>query len=101
MRFGLTDLEFLFINEKLILPLKEKKAKVFLFGSRANGKFKKFSDIDLFYVPSADRAIPANFIYKLLSEVEESSFPYKIDLVNYFELASSYKKNVDTEKLEL
>ena len=98
---GLTEAEFNYLHQKLIKPLNEKKAGVYLFGSRANGKYKKFSDIDLLYVPSSDTPIPQHFIYSLLLEIEESQFPYKIDLVHDQELASSYRQNVELEKLLL
>lgn len=100
MKFGLTETEFLFLNEKLIIPLKQHGGQVFIFGSRATGKFKKFSDIDLLYKESAS-PIPNSLIYKLLSFMEESSFPYKIDLVNDKELAKSYRENVERDKIEV
>ena len=98
---GLTEGEFQFLNEKLIQPLKKHGAQVFLFGSRANGKFQKFSDIDLLYVESDQQSLPGYFIYSLLAEIEESNFPYKIDLVNEQELATSYRANVELQKIAL
>ena len=90
MTYGLSDSEFQFLQEKLIQPLKQYGAEVFLFGSRANGKFKRFSDIDLLFDDSIQK-IPNFEIYRLLSEIEESSFPYKIDLVANKDLAQSYR----------
>ncbi len=101
MIYGLTDVEFKFLQEKLIQPLKDKKAQVFLFGSRATGKHQKYSDIDLLFVPAVDGAIPSHFIHSLLSEIEDSHFSYKIDLVDQNELASSYRANVEKEKIQL
>ena len=101
MKHGLTDAEFFFLQSKLIQPLKEKKAKIFLFGSRATGHYQKFSDIDILYIPDADTPLYKHFIFSLLSEIEESNFPYKIDLVNIHELALSYKEKIEQEKIEL
>ncbi len=98
---GLTDAEFKFLQKKLIQPLKEKKALVFLFGSRATGKYQRFSDIDLLFVPAIDGSTPMHFIHSLLSEIEDSHFPYKVDLVNQNELASSYRASVAKEKIQL
>lgn len=100
MIYGLSESEFQFLQEKLIQPLKQQGAKVFLFGSRANGKFKKFSDIDILFDDSVKK-IPTFEIYRLLSEIEESSFPYKIDLVANNDLAQSYRTNVEQEKIAL
>lgn len=101
MIYGLNSTEIQFLEEKLIFPLKQNGAKVFVFGSRANGKFQKFSDIDLLYEEDPSRPIPAHLIYFLLNVIEESQFPYKIDLVNSKELANSYKDSVDCDKIEI
>ena len=101
MKYGLTDSEFQFLNEKVIKPLKQVQAKVYLFGSRANGKFKKFSDIDILYVPQSSQPIPLGVISQIILTLEESDFAYKIDLVSSAELAHSYRASVDKEKIEL
>ena len=100
---GLTKEENNFLFSELILPLKKMGCKVFLFGSRANGKYKKFSDIDILYVEplEADKKVASNKIQNLIATMEESSFAYKVDLVNYNELAQSYKHTADLEKQEL
>lgn len=100
MKYGLTDSEFSFLSEQLITPLKSQGALVYLFGSRAKGTHTKFSDIDILYRDPSD-AIPNAEIYRLLSHMEESSFPYKIDLVNHAELASSYREDVERTKIQL
>lgn len=98
---GLTQAELQFIQNTLISPLKSKGARVFIFGSRAKGTFKKFSDIDLLYCLSDGVIIPGHYIYQLLSDLEESNFPYKVDLINEVELATSYKDNILLEMKEL
>jgi predicted nucleotidyltransferase len=101
MKYGLSELELEFLEKQLIEPLKSYRAKVFLFGSRANGKYKKFSDIDLLYSPHKSHEIPSDVIYSLLAFMENSSFPYKIDLVKESDLAKSYQDSVNKEKIEL
>jgi len=100
MKFGLTEEEFSFLTQNLIEPLKHHGAEVFLFGSRANGKFQKFSDIDLLY-KEGKNSLSDSFIYERLSFIEESSFPYKIDLVNDKSLAKSYRDSVEKDKVKL
>lgn len=100
MKHGLSDSEWSFLLEELILPLKRHGAQVFLFGSRADGRYKKFSDVDLLYKPLIG-PIPAAEVYRLLSKMEESEFPYKIDLVSDGELAQSYRDSVERSKVEL
>ena len=79
MKFGLSESEYIFLFEKLINPVKKLGAKVFIFGSRARGTEQKFSDIDLCYQDLNN--IPSAKLYELLMDIEESNFPYKIDLV--------------------
>ncbi len=98
---GLNQSELEFINEKLIAPLKAKGARVFIFGSRAKGTHKKFSDIDFLYRLPVGLEIPGHYIYQLISDIEESSFPYKIDLIDEREFAASYKKQVLLEMQEV
>jgi predicted nucleotidyltransferase len=98
---GLSKDEFDFLYEKLIRPLKDRGATVFIFGSRAKGTHKKFSDIDILFSNASDKTIPSNELYEIVSFFEDSNFPYKIDLVNDTELASSYRASVDREKIEL
>ncbi len=101
MAYGLTASELEFLNHNLIKPLKMLDTKVYIFGSRATGKFKKFSDIDLLYVPSKHQSVSLSTLSKIIMSLEESDFPYKIDLVNADEIAASYKDNIEKDMIEL
>jgi predicted nucleotidyltransferase len=100
LRFGLTDDEFLLLKEKLIDPLKTKGARVYIFGSRATGNHQRFSDVDILY-DDLSKKIEDDFIYILKSSLEDSDFPYKIDLVNIVKIAASYWPSIDAQKTEL
>ena len=58
---------------------KDEDVKIYLFGSRAEGKNSPYSDIDLAFESNRD-------ISKKLSQLkyilEESNLPYKVDIVN-------------------
>ena len=56
---------------------------VFLFGSRAKGNFKKGSDVDLVILNSE---VKTNDLLQLKNDFEESSLPYKIDLIDFKDL---------------
>jgi len=89
--FGLTDSDV-----KVLKNIFEKYGarNVYIFGSRARGDYKRYSDIDLFVkdkIPKAQKA-------KLSLELQESSIPYTIDLVFFDELQSDkLKQEVDYE----
>lgn len=67
------------LKEFLIDYFKDKKVKVYLFGSRARGDNTGFSDIDIGIV--SDEEISRDIV--ILREIlEESSIPYKVDIVD-------------------
>jgi len=101
MKFGLTETELNWLFSTVVVPLKSQEAKVYVFGSRANGKFKKFSDLDLCYVEKSEKPVSSKIIFEIITATQNSTFSYKIDLVNYSELADSYRVNIDAEKIEL
>lgn len=98
MNFGLSQDEFEFLNKELIVPLKSLGAQIWIFGSRARGDHKRYSDIDVMVSSNKE-------LNKLLSErkefFENSNFPYKLDLVFWNEFADSYKDNFHKEKIEV
>jgi predicted nucleotidyltransferase len=53
---------------------------VHIFGSRAKGISKPGSDIDLAIM---NKEINSNTLLKLKNDFEESSLPYKVDLVDF------------------
>ncbi len=57
-----------------------KKVRVYLFGSRARGTGKPFSDIDLAFASSEDLSVELALLRDYL---EESNLPYKVDLLEY------------------
>ena len=101
VRFGLNSSDLDFLMQNLVQPLKDQKAKVFIFGSRAIGKHHQFSDVDLLFVEDPNNSIDSSLISKIIILFEESRFPYKIDLVNDRDLAKSYRQNVEASKVEL
>lgn len=57
-----------------------KNAEIFVFGSRVQGKAKPYSDVDI-ALKSAEE-IPFEKILMLKLKFEESTFPYKVDIVD-------------------
>jgi predicted nucleotidyltransferase len=53
---------------------------VFIFGSRAKGTYKLGSDIDLAIM---NEGVNDTLVSKLKSDFEDSSLPYRVDLVNF------------------
>jgi len=94
--YGLDKNSWAILNEIAINPLHQHNAELWVFGSRAIGKHKQFSDLDILVVTK--RNLPEFLLSNIRSALEESDLPIKIDLVLNQELADSYRKNVDLQK---
>jgi predicted nucleotidyltransferase len=101
MRFGLTKTQFKILEELVLKPLLSQKVELFVFGSRARGDFHPFSDIDLLYREVPGHAIDESIISKIKEDIEESSFPIKVDLVNDANLADSYRTSVEKNMIKI
>ncbi len=71
---------------------------VYTFGSRAKGTYKTGSDIDLAVMNSG---VSFDAICAIKGELEESSLPYSVDVVNYPELQNEeLKEHIDRVGVE-
>ncbi|MFN3454468.1 MAG: nucleotidyltransferase family protein [Pseudobdellovibrio sp.] len=99
MKFGLEEDQYQILENIIISPLKKYGAKVWIFGSRAKGTHRKFSDVDLMY--EAQNELPKGFVFEITSQLEESNFEYKLDLVHRKDVAQSYKDSIESSKIEI
>lgn len=101
MRFGLKESDFQLVQDLVVAPLKKKGAQIFVFGSRARGQHHQFSDLDLFYIEAPATPVSGLELSNIRELLEESNLPVKVDLVNWCDLAESYKNSADRDKVEL
>ncbi len=80
--YGLTERDMKTLHEIFQRHASIKEVK--LFGSRAKGNFKPGSDIDLAVM---NNEVRENELLRVRAEMDESTLPYRIDLVNYNALA--------------
>ncbi|MGH7062689.1 MAG: nucleotidyltransferase family protein [Stellaceae bacterium] len=64
----------------VLAALGEHDAAVWLFGPWARGEVRQHSDIDIAILPRDD--LPVGFFGGLQADLEESSIPYDVDLVD-------------------
>jgi uncharacterized protein len=98
MKFGLDPKEFEILDQLLLQPLRNHGAKIWVFGSRARGDHKKYSDLDVLYQAGN---LPSGLMYDIKTNLEESKLPIKVDIVNDSELAKSYRESVEKDRVEL
>jgi uncharacterized protein len=101
MKYGLTDQQLSLLSDLVISPLKAHGATVWIFGSRARGDHKPFSDIDIMFKPQTGKELPSGFLSRLREDLEESRLPFKVDLVDLNEMAESYKDGALGDRLLL
>ena len=73
--------------------------RVFVFGSRAGGTVKPWSDLDLSI--EGPGPLPLSTLATLREEFDESSLPWKVDLVDRFTTSDEFGSIIDRHKLEL
>jgi uncharacterized protein len=68
------------LRRMVLAALGEHDAAVWLFGSCARGEPRQHSDIDIAILPRD--ALPLGFFAELGADIEESTIPYDVDLVD-------------------
>jgi uncharacterized protein len=68
------------LRRLVLAALGEHDAAVWLFGSCARGAPRQHSDIDIAILPRS--AFPAGWFGELQADIEESTIPYDVDLVD-------------------
>ncbi|MEK9166935.1 MAG: nucleotidyltransferase domain-containing protein [Patescibacteria group bacterium] len=81
--------------KKHLLSILKPGAKFFLFGSCLTGD--NFADVD---VGLSGEGFDDKKISLLKEELENSTFPYKVDLVNFNEVDESFSTEVFSKKIK-
>jgi predicted nucleotidyltransferase len=68
------------LRHMVLTALGEHDAGVWLFGSCARGEPRQHSDIDVAILPRDE--LPLGFFGELQADIEESTIPYDVDIVD-------------------
>lgn len=79
-----------------ISVLKGHSIKTCLFGSRATGNARRFSDIDI-ALDAGGKPVPIALMVRLMSLLEESHIPFRVDLVDMQGVSAFVKESVKKE----
>lgn len=96
--FGLEDRHINFIKETLIKYIPNPNAKFYVFGSRAKGKYREYSDIDI-AIDSSDLTLDIKS--KLESDFENSTFPYEVDILDLNNIKEDFKNLIKDDMILL
>ncbi len=62
-----------------------------IFGSRATGNSKKYSDVDLGFL--GDTPLSKRSYLRIVDDLAESDLPYKVDVVDFAVSEDSFRKH--------
>ncbi len=75
------------------------EVSVWVFGSRANGKAKRYSDLDL--VLHHDKPIDGLTLFHLKERLAESDLPFTVDLVEWTKMSQNFQKIIEKNHVPL
>lgn len=70
-------------------------ARVWLFGSRATGTAKPFSDLDI--AVESDDPFPRGLLAEVRAALDDSTIPFEVDLVDLAEASEQLRARVHRE----
>lgn len=94
-QFGLNAEDFNIIRTFLFEPLQRAGCKVAIFGSRARGDYRPFSDLDVL----VDGEVSSATLSVISEALEESNLPIRVDIVTERDLADTYRAQVRREMI--
>ena len=74
-------------------------ARAFVFGSRAHGGARRYSDLDL--ALEWDRPLGLDLIGRIAEALSESDLPYKVDIVDLATVDPAFRTRIATECVAL
>ena len=69
--------------------------QVIAFGSRANGKARKYSDLDLCIM--GDVAPDQSAVWRLKDELEESPLPIRVDVIDWASTSPVFRAIIENQ----
>ncbi len=85
-------------HKDLLISIIEKhlpKCSIFLFGSRALENHEAESDVDL--ALDAGKKINLTVLYAILGDIEESSIPFFVDVVDLHGVSEDFKESIEKD----
>ena len=76
-----------------------KAGKVWVFGSRATGRARRYSDLDL--AIDAGRRLTLDECAILAEAFEESDLPYRVDIVDWHAIDDRFRSLIKAERVFL
>jgi predicted nucleotidyltransferase len=76
-----------------------RSTKAWVFGSRATGRARRYSDLDL--AIDAGRPLTLDEIAILTEAFSESDLPYRVDVIDWREIDDRWRERIAAERVAL
>lgn len=73
--------------------------EIYVFGSRATGKARQYSDVDI--ALKLNEKIDTNKISKINIELENTTIPYEVDVIDLNSISDSFKKCIEKDLIKV
>jgi type I restriction enzyme S subunit len=73
--------------------------EVWAFGSRAKGRVKPYSDLDLAII--SDAPLPVRISARLADDFSESDLPWRVDVVDWATTSATFRKIIERDRVVL
>lgn len=98
--FGLEKKYINFILKTINQNITCDNASFYIFGSRAKGNYKEYSDIDIAIDLNGEK-IPADVLGKILINFEDSTLPYEVDIIDLNSIDENFKNLIQNSMIQL
>ncbi len=78
-----------FIKQTLRAHLPDPSYRLFLFGSRATGTARRFSDVDVGI--EGPKPVSSTILMNVQETLEESDIPFKVDVVDFSQTSDRFR----------
>ena len=98
--FGLEQKHIDFILKILHKNFPYEGVEFYVFGSRAKGNYKEYSDIDI-AIKFADKKLSVDALGKALLEFKDSTLPYSVDLMDLNAIEKDFYYLIENSLIKL
>lgn len=85
------------IIHRILNKYLSKSSSVWVFGSRAKGTARKYSDLDL-AIDDDQQPLPLSMMTSMLDDFEESDLPYKVDIVDWNTISDEFRRTILSDR---
>ncbi len=71
--------------------------EIWAFGSRVQGRAKRYSDLDLAII--SDTPLPLSTLARLADDFSESDLPWRVDLVDWATTGAAFRQIIERQKI--